>query len=180
MNFQLAKEYAWPNFNEPTWTARRPSGSRENFIRKRAFVVRTFDPIYSSYSTMVRSRRNSMFYEPAETIRLFEKFLSFYEEIIDALTFRLAFRGHFGFTFVRKCSVVKNTFAKERHFSDNLILGYLEIFKKYFQRTHVWLPELKTTIFKTVGYTKSYGIDEGASDLLGTRNETEQDCRILY
>ena len=68
--------------------------------------------------------------------RLSEKFLSFYEEIIDAQCFCVVLfsRITYGpfcsveintatfrrlvFTFVRRCTVVKDTFAKERHFSD--------------------------------------------------------------
>ena len=37
---------------------------------------------------------------------------------INTATFR-----RLGFTFVRRCTVVKNTFAKERRFSDNLIIS---------------------------------------------------------
>ena len=68
-------------------------------------------------------------------MRLSEKFLSFYEEIIDAqrLLFYIILSNYvrsilfcrdkrrLGFTFVRRCIVVRNMFAKERHFPDNLI-----------------------------------------------------------
>ena len=67
------------------------------------------------------------------SIRLSEKFLSFYEEIIDAqfitqLFCRITYDPfcsveinnvtfhRLGSAFVRRCIVVKNTFAKERHF----------------------------------------------------------------
>ena len=81
-------------------------------------------------------------------IRLCEEFLSFYEETIDAqdvssfiLFCRITYNPfcsvevntatfhRLGFTFVRRCIVVKYTFAKERHFPDNLIISKLYIFK---------------------------------------------------
>ena len=69
-------------------------------------------------------------------IRLSEKFLSFYQEIIYYNVYILFCRITYdpfcsveintatfhklGFTFVRRCTVVENMFAKGRHFSDNL------------------------------------------------------------
>ena len=72
--------------------------------------------------------------------------LSFYEKIIDAqgFLFYIILSNYVGpfcsvemntatfhglaFAFVRRCTVVKNTFAKERHFSDNLIQRHLICF----------------------------------------------------
>ena len=74
-------------------------------------------------------------------IRSSEKFLSFYEEIIEANVFcfilfcqttydpfcpvqiNTATFHRLGFTFVWRCIAVKSTFAKERHSPDNLIIS---------------------------------------------------------
>ena len=64
---------------------------------------------------------------------LSKKFVSFYEEIIDALFRRITYDlfcsveiktatfHRLGFTFVRMCIIVKNTFAKERNFLDTFV-----------------------------------------------------------
>ena len=75
-----------------------------------------------------------MKFQRISCIRLSEKFLSFYKEI-DAQCFlfyiifisfcsveiNTATFHRLGFAFVQRCIVGKNTFAKERHFSDYLI-----------------------------------------------------------
>ena len=88
---------------------------RFRFVR-RCTVVR---------NTFARERHFSD--SPIQYVGLSEKSLSFYEEIIDAhdpfcfveinsATFRTL-----GFRFVRRCTVVRNTFARERHFSGSPI-----------------------------------------------------------
>ena len=44
----------------------------------------------------------------------------------------------FGLTFVRRCTVVKNTFAKERRFSDNLIVALLFFKYSNFREQAYW------------------------------------------
>ena len=77
-------------------------------------------------------------------IRMSEKFLSFYEAqrfsfyIIlscSAETNTATFH-RLGFTFVRRCTVVKNTFARGRHFSDNLTVPW--------QRTNIKISQNET------------------------------------
>ena len=74
-------------------------------------------------------------------ISLSEKFLSFYEQIIDAqrCLFYIILSKYVRFilfcwdkhrdishTWFHVCTVVRNTFAKERHFPDNLIESFIE------------------------------------------------------
>ena len=96
------------------------------FFNRPRFIINDKQTFYSSRSTSSYSIRSS------------KKFLSLYEEIIGAqrpcfiLFCRITYDAicsveintrkfhRFSLTFVRRC-IVENTFAKERHFPDNLI-----------------------------------------------------------